>query len=276
MLHYATYHPTITSEIVILSNADQVFDETLSHALPLSNNTIFVLATQGYSADSVPPRIHAQYRALIEHEALHVYDTGTDNWCEPQFDSGDEMEHYSFSWDTYIFHRSLLMETVPVNKTDHGKFTRLNFRREPSMYYMNEGGAEYAALYDIVRGLLGKVTVWNACHLIQTWHFHLTAKMHHSTHTNARWPNMPFVFGGGYLFYEDYGPVMPRDGESMESNDTIPNLPSLLVPTPSFFAPFCTNITSCHSENPLSATDYLNWPQQDASAMLSERSSRFL
>jgi hypothetical protein len=271
MFHYATYNPSITSDIVILSNADQVFDETLSHALPLSNNAIYVLATRGYPPDKVPPRIREQYRAWVGDE----HGTATESWCNETSAGGGEMKP-SWSWDTFIFNRFLLRETLPIDVKDNGDFTRLNFQRVPSVYYMNEMGAEYAALHDITRGLLGKVTVWNACHLIQMWHFHLTAKMHHSTHTNARWPNMPFVFGGGYLFYEDYGPVMPRDGESMESNDTIPNLPSLLVPTPSFFAPFCTNITSCHSENPLSATDYLNWPQQDASAMLSERSSRFL
>jgi hypothetical protein len=157
MLRYATYHPIITSDKVILSNPDQVFDDTLSNAELITNKTIFVLSTQGYSMDS-PDSIRAQYHALLGDEKGRE----TKNWCQPS--TGPD--GCSDSWDAYIFHRSLLKETIPLSPTDHhggSPFTRLNFWRKPSAYYMNEIGAEYAALYDIVQGLQGKVTVWNAC-----------------------------------------------------------------------------------------------------------------
>ena len=93
------------------------------------------------------------------------------------------------------------------------------------MYYMNEPGAEYAALHDIMQGLLGKVTVWNACHLIRTWHFHLEPKMHFSNISSNRWPHITSLNGGGYIIYENFGPIRPRDGYPMDSNETVANDP---------------------------------------------------
>jgi hypothetical protein len=151
-----------------------------------------------------------------------------------------------------------------MNSSDRhggGAFTRLNFARKPTEYYMNEAGAEYAALYNITRGLLGKVTVWNACHLIRMWHFHLAPKMHNS---HGQWPVMTDHFGGGYLLYEDFGPRRPSNGVSMKSNSTVSNHPSARVPTPSFFAPFCPDNVACYVERPL-LDQYVNLPQEDAS-----------
>jgi acetyl-CoA acetyltransferase len=58
--------------------------------------------------------------------------------------------------------RVLVATTLPKNYKigkDNVQFTRRNLNREPTAYYMNELAAEYAALYDITRQLLGKVTV---------------------------------------------------------------------------------------------------------------------
>ena len=50
---------------MILGNADQVFDDTLSNANFISSNTMLVLATHGYH-EKVPNPIRAQYLALSE------------------------------------------------------------------------------------------------------------------------------------------------------------------------------------------------------------------
>jgi hypothetical protein len=257
MFQYATHHPIVTSDKVILSNADQVFDDTLSNAKFISNQTIFVLSTHGYSMNT-PYHIRAQYHALLGDEKGRT----TKSWCEPS----PGPDGVSDSWDAYIFHRSLLKAAIPLKTTnDHGddRFTRLNFWRKPMVYYMNELGAEYAALYDIVKGLQGKVTVWNACSLIRTWHFHLEPKMHYSDSSSWRWPSMTSQFGGGYIFYEDFGPRRSSDG-SLKSNITLPNEPVFRVPTPSLFVPFCPDYVACFLEIPFS-DNFQNFPQEDAS-----------
>jgi hypothetical protein len=74
MFHYATYHPSITSEIVIMSNADQVFDDTVSAAMHLSKKMIFVLSTHGYNASRVPSSVRQHYRALVGDDTNETTD----------------------------------------------------------------------------------------------------------------------------------------------------------------------------------------------------------
>jgi hypothetical protein len=251
MFHYATYHPTITSDKVILTNADQVFDETLVHAKNLSPNILWVLSTRGYYRHLVPPNIQRQYETLVG--GFLGKNKKATGFCEPV-----AMQR-SKSWDSYIFHRSLWRDTLQGKE----RFARVDFWRVSSDYYMNERGAENAALFDITRGVLGRITVWNACHLIRIWHFHLAAKMHH----NGRWPAMTSADDIKYLFYEDFGKMMPKDGSSMQSNDTIPNEPTTRVPSPYLSAPYCTKSTSCHMQNPRTAIAPLHYSpsRQDAS-----------
>lgn len=128
---------------------------------------------------------------------------------------------------------------------------------------MNEDGAENAVLHDVTRGLIGNLTIWNACPLIHTWHFHVLTKMHHE---NARWPTMAIPYWQGHMFYEDFGPRIPHDGHSLESSSTIPNKPNSRVPTPYFYVPFCVNAT-CYSENLLSKESFLAGPRYDASSV---------
>jgi hypothetical protein len=125
-----------------------------------------------------------------------------------------------------------------------GNFTRLDFWREPSSYYMNELAAEYAALFDITRGLMGTVAVWNACHLIRTWHFHLTAKMHRAQ-DQPKWPGHSKAHGERFLFFSDFEPAVPND----YMNGTKANSPFPFVSPPYAFAPMCYDEQSCFSDN---------------------------
>jgi hypothetical protein len=230
MFQYATFHPAITSEIVILSNADQVFDGTISAAKSLPNTTVFVLSTHGYNASRVPTSVREQYRVMVGDDANGT----TANRCEASQDMKAQLlgnkKRFSNSWDAYIFHRALLANTLPENDKGKSQFTRLNFRREPTPYYMNELAAEYAALYDITRQLIGKVTVWNACKIIRSWHFHLTAKMHHVDETNGQWSR-------------------DIDGSGSSTQTTPDKARWNFVPPPYVYAPICSGSVSCFRED---------------------------
>lgn len=272
MFHYATFHPSVASDIVILSNADQVFDGTLKFAKRLPMDTIFVLSTQGYESHRVPPNVRQQYRNLVG--ASDDRQVGDNRCLDTLFGDDDEYQElrdveYSDSWDTYMFHRSLLNNTLPMDMNHRDNFTRLDFWREPSSYYMNELAAEYAALYDITRGLMGTVTVWNACQLIRTWHFHLTAKMHRAQ-DQPKWPANSKAHGERFLFFFDFGPTVPN----AYMNGTEANSPFPFVTPPYAFAPMCYDEQSCFSDNNrdgsffisnshIDATEYVNNPPED-------------
>jgi len=256
MFHYATYHSTVTSNIVMMSNADQVFDDTLLHVKPMSKDTIFVLSTRGYEAVRVPTNIRNFYLSLVgddgadNPEAYKRNGTNfaTQDYCVNNKKVGEPETLYSGSWDTYIFYRSLLRTTLPMNSTKENYFTRMNFHREPEVYYMNQLSAEQAALYDITHSLQKKVTVWNACSLIRTWHFHLAPKMHHNDDI-PNWPIHSDVMGGGYVYYEDYGPYVPSPLKRLKATKREPNIPRKYLPPPFAFAPLCFGIKECHSDN---------------------------
>jgi len=271
MFHYATYHPLITSDKVIISNADQVFDESISYAQQMSNTTIFVLGSYGYDRKKIPKAIRNQYRAFIGKDSRY----GTANRCKDGRMRDEWFRGYGDSWDTYIFHRSLLQGSLPKNVDHNGDrgpsnedetFRRLNFQREPTVYYMNELAAEYVALYDVTKNLLGKVTVWNPCHVIRTWHFHLAEKMHRGG-DKPKWPDHTSFFGGGYVFYDDFGPLIPEDLKTLDSPTTTmkANTPLSLIPPPYAFVPFCYDIETCFSKNQSGLTFFHSQPHQDAS-----------
>jgi len=230
----------------MMSNADQVFDDTLLHVKPMSKDTIFVLSTRGYEAVRVPTNIRNFYLSLVgddgadNPEAYKRNGTNfaTQDYCVNNKKVGEPETLYSGSWDTYIFYRSLLRTTLPMNSTKENYFTRMNFHQEPEVYYMNQLSAEQAALYDITHSLQKKVTVWNACSLIRTWHFHLAPKMHHNDDI-PHWPLHSDAMGGGYVYYEDYGPDVPSPLWRLKATKRKPNIPRMFLPPPFAFAPLC-------------------------------------
>ena len=76
------------------------------------------------------------------------------------------------SWDTYIFHKSKLM-----GRLKEENFKRLIQTNEWVPFYMNEIGAENAALWAIEQAYPFSST-YNACDKIHSWHFHLAKKTH--------------------------------------------------------------------------------------------------
>jgi hypothetical protein len=78
---------------------------------------------------------------------------------------------------------------------------------------------------------------------------------------------MTSQFGGGYLFYQDFGPRRPMDGFSMKSNITVTNDPFVRVPTPSLYVPFCPDYITCYQEVHL-ADKYQISTQKDASKIV--------
>jgi len=119
MFHYATYHPYITSDKVIISNADQVFDETIYYAQQMSNTILFVLGSHGYHIKRTPWNVRKQYRTVIKEKEDP---RGTMDRCKDGQMRGEWLRGYGDSWDTYIFHRSLLQGSLPyhVDPKDHG------------------------------------------------------------------------------------------------------------------------------------------------------------
>jgi len=260
MFQYAAFHPSITSDIVILSNADQVFDETVSYATQLPNRTMFVLSTHGYEASRVPTHVRQSYRDGIGDDSYGK----SQNRCHGEQIPGETTKHYSLSWDAYVFHRSLLRESLRSSHNDSVVFQRKNFYRKPMAYYMNELAAEWAALHDVASGLGANVSVWNACKVIRSWHFHLASKTHHGNDQHPQWPHFPGRFGGGYVYYEDFGSEIPQDNTKLASSMTTANVPSSFVPPPYVAVPLCAGLASCFRENQDPGVLLISRPQRDA------------
>ena len=61
-------------------------------------------------------------------------------------------------------------------------FKRLNTNNELVPFYMNEMGAENAALWAVQQSYLFS-SIYNACDSLHSWHFHLTPKTHKARET---------------------------------------------------------------------------------------------
>jgi hypothetical protein len=251
MFHYATFHPSISSEIVVLSNADQVFDDTMFLAAQIPKNTIFILSTHGYNASRVPPTIRQLYQKVVGDDSNG---TGSSLCVHHEWGIPITTMRHSYSWDTFIYQRSLLHSSLSGNEQETQVMTRSNFWRKRKEFYMNEMGAETAALYDVTLGLHDNVSVWNACEVIRSWHFHMSPKTHHGGGKGPEWPKCVDFFKGGYIFYQDNGIMVPLHAEELVSNLTRENVPNWVVPPPYASAPICTGFASCYGEGLKSAT----------------------
>lgn len=242
-----TLTDVVQGDIVVMSNGDQVFDESIALAKRVRPNTLLVLSTLGYNATLVPQAIRKYYpKELTDKETNSTMDPVAPNYCRPFFyknnteNSGQKI-HYSWSWDTYIYDKDTLIQafvasgvplhtspSVTLSSPKSSPFKRRQ-RIHPDQeanppparylpYFMNEMGSENAALYDMTSywthpptlllssskeasvhqpksiappestgspplPLVVNLTLWNPCHLIRTWHFHLAPK----THRQRRW-----------------------------------------------------------------------------------------
>ena len=155
----------VNGDVVVLANADMAFDDTVSLARSLNPEVLAVLGTSGFSKE-MTGNIKNIYEEIMgtdyianDVEQLGIWEIGR---CAKS----------RYSWDTWIFHKSKLMGQL---KEDN--FKRFIQTHERVAFYMNENGAESAALWGIEQGYSFS-SIYNACDKIQSWHFHLTPKTH--------------------------------------------------------------------------------------------------
>jgi len=127
-----TLTDAVLGDVVVVSNADQAFDNTISKARHLSPSALAVLGTRGFSDATVPTDLQ------------HFYDSLLDGYLKRNA-SQEEVDRCSTtpnSWDTFIFHRMMVK-----GKLQEADFLRMNVANESVPFYMNEYGAENAALW---------------------------------------------------------------------------------------------------------------------------------
>jgi hypothetical protein len=211
-----TLHEAVLGDIVVLSNADQVFDDSMSMARYLNPNVLVVLATHGFSLGKIPPIIQHFYVTIVGEEYLHLQD-GT-----PTTNSVDNMcVSNPYSWDTWIFDKNVLRDRL---KEEH--FRRPLSNKKMATFTMNELGAENAAMWALQQTFPFS-SVYNACDKIRSWTFHLTHKTH-KVHKNP-WQcvrrshpcgSVPYPWGGikrkGSLRRSH--PLVPKDPECVHAN----------------------------------------------------------
>ena len=180
----------VLGDVVVMANADQAFDYSIALAHTINPDVLAVLGTRGYS-ENMPQFTKYFYRTLVGDEYLS--NTGKDiiggtvgvNICSSS----------PYSWDTYIFHKNALK-----GKLKEKDFLRPNKNNEMVHFYMNEMGAENAALWALQQTSF--TSLYNACDVIHSWHFHLTPKTHKEHESpwkkvgNGPFGSVPYPWGG--------------------------------------------------------------------------------
>ncbi len=162
----------VTGDIVIMANADMVFDDTMAKARKLKEDVLLVLGTRGFSADATPISTR-QFCDIIARTE------GTENQ-ELKDRDVDQCRMNHWSWDTWIFHKKQIQGQL---HEEHFQRPSINHGMAP--FYMNEMGGENAALWAMEQ-CPNFVTTYNACDEISSWSFHLTPKTHHRQ--SSIWP----------------------------------------------------------------------------------------
>lgn len=161
----------VTGDIVVMANADMVFDNSIAKAKKLKEDVLLVLGTRGFSTDATPTWTRTFYDVIVRlgrtSQELKDWDV-------------DQCSNNHWSWDTWIFHKKSIQ-----GKLQEEHFQRQNINNEMAFFYMNENGAENAALWAMEESS-SFATTYNACDEIQSWSFHLTPKTHHDQGTP--WP----------------------------------------------------------------------------------------
>ena len=159
----------VTGDVVVMSNGDIAFDDTVSLARHMNPEVLMVLGTSGFS-NAMPHNVRQVYESMM----------GTDYMTNEELQKDHPASSWEInrcvrtasSWDTWIFHKNKLQGRL---KEEY--FQRLRLDDEMAFFYMNENGAENAALWAIEQAYRFSSS-YNACDRIQSWHFHLTPKMH--------------------------------------------------------------------------------------------------
>jgi hypothetical protein len=182
----------VTGDIVIMANADMVFDDTIAKARKLKEDVLLVLGTRGFSART--PISTRQFYDIIARTAVAAAGTTENEQKLIDWDI-DQCRTNHWSWDTWIFHKNPNLQ----GQLQEEHFQRRSINNEMAPFYMNENGAENAALWAMEQ-CPSFATTYNACDEIQSWSFHLTPKTHHSHSQGQIWPRganmVPKPWGG--------------------------------------------------------------------------------
>jgi hypothetical protein len=190
-----TLHEAVKGDVVILANADQAFDDTISQAQGLNPEVLLVLGTRGFSF-RMPPTTKYFYETLGNNwrrsyytlgpyqgrsdrkiRRVVPYRYGPYRYRGRSDPPADRCLVTASSFDTYIFHKSKLSDRLREEY-----FQRPNANNEMKYFYMNENGAENAALWALQQSY-PFTSVYNACDRIHSWHFHLTPQTHKARET---------------------------------------------------------------------------------------------
>lgn len=144
-------------DIAIIANADMVFDDSIGLARHLQNKQVAVLATSGLR--KAPKLVHDFHRQHIVHNVEDEDSLAPSRCYEPPTERT--------SWDAFIFHPT---DVEIIHDAFIDEATGLPF-------FMNQHGAENAALYAILSSRL-KLQAIQACDFITMWHLHTAPKTH--------------------------------------------------------------------------------------------------
>ncbi|CAB9528365.1 expressed unknown protein [Seminavis robusta] len=225
MFNY-TLHPAVTGEIIVMSNADQAFDETINLAKQMKNNQVLVTSTHGYFSPIggtmvVPDKLQMHYN----HHVPPLGEVGSNmTWgrCYVNRFLREEFEkdgNYSDSWDTFIYRKEMIRATLAPHH-----FLRTSVQDQNIPFMMNENGAEHSALASLVLNIEPRPILWNVCKQIHSWHFHLAPKTHRTS--ERIWP-----------FFED---TLIFNGDAGQK-DLMTGQPYEYVPKPWKNAKMCTD-----------------------------------
>jgi hypothetical protein len=207
----------VTSDVIVLANADMAFDDTISLARTLNPEVLVVAGSRGFTK-SMPYNVKNIYHTLIGNGYI-ANAVKTKHTRRGEYDI-DRCVQTNFSWDTWIFHKSKL------GSLKEEDFRRKNINNEMVPFYMNENGAECAALWAVEQSYPFK-SVYNACERIHSWSFHLTPKTHKPrtvswlSHGHDNWipdDSVPKPWGGSGIGNGGH-PFPRRDPECVQQND---------------------------------------------------------
>eukprot|EP00984_Skeletonema_dohrnii_P007036 scaffold2507_cov67-Skeletonema_dohrnii-CCMP3373.AAC.1 len=148
----------VIGDVVVLANADIAFDDSMSLARFLNPDVLAVLGTSEFSN-----RMAANIKNIYEEMMGTDYITDVEQRRgHPGSWEIDSCAGRLSSWDTWIFHKSKLMGALKEES-----FKRLSETNELVPFYMNESGAENAALWAIEQSCPFSST-YNVCDMYVT------------------------------------------------------------------------------------------------------------
>jgi len=146
--------------IVILANADMIFDDTVRHLQLLSTEVLTVIATSGLKPGLGPTNVKDLYERFMGLGSMKPLI----NRCY------DLQVQKRTSWDAFVFN-PLRLRVVRDAFVD---------TKTLSPYVMYQNGAEAAALNSVMQHSDFNC-VHQLCEHVNMWHFHTEAKTHYNS-----------------------------------------------------------------------------------------------